>query len=1261
MKAKKEKIMKKRITLKRLCALMASALLLLCAMPSQAQNVTISPQNGSMICALTAGSPNTQYGFQVGAFATWRHNQLSLTMTASNDKDLTEDGQLKNHANHFMSGDKCTYNPALTSNDNPSTWIDCGWGGSQTREGYFTIALPKGYRFTGYKFDLTHDISSVGQGNAFTITTNTNVSISETGSDFGTAIKTATLPGQSNTVVTFTRTGNDMGNILYFKTTAPQNGFFDLTFRYVELTFTADADSPIGILPSSQVSDGHSLIVVPFNTGKVDLGEIKQGSYNGATRVSYQYNTVTDMPANMLLYEYESTKAGTALDGTEGFVAYDKTGSISTSGEYFKFAPSSDKAEQKYVLETPVSATQAGNVENPVQFRITEATINYTTQGSGAFHIIATIDGTKYYLTNTGRFSTDVQTAWNIDESGHIYSGSDYIQATNGDVQIVNSANNATVYSIDNNTIRYKRNNGSYRYLKAYPNYTWDYDAWDYVVSYYSGRITDSNDYTTASVEEITGDGSEGATIYIYDKEGKTKETIEVSGSDSRTLYDLNNDAIIFGVKGGDEALINFSLKIQALNPYIDQMTVVLNDQWEGKDIRMTRTFTADDFSVGGGTFRFYLPTDCVDDHLTITFEDLYSKYGDDTYDHTKNSGASSSRYNFVMSQHHQNFTNDNIYSDRDEAASGTLESARIEAKENIRTQVGTVGNIAFRFNNADELATNTGYLTEYPFTIANYQAQTGEVVEDGETTTATGDFITAEFEPSKVQVALHDKTFYVFTTDETRYNIAPTTATQHRFYAFYAMKVEVICQDYSPIVSFEKVYDTTFNENGTGAFYGVKVSAPAGIDAPLASDVATFKAISEAIEAGGDNVPTDLTQILYLDMSGLNGVYHSKPIKEEDNKYTLASFDELKDKFAHNALVFLPANSTATFDNFAYAKKGEMAGSFQSANNIILTDKQPFYSPYTIQVDAANYATYSRTIPAPPAGEEKNVTLMLPYTISLAENGIHTNADGLPGAGLSFSVNTMDAQNDMSLVNGSNVNYGNAYFKPITSSATEANKPYMIKIENDAIEETADGLLFTVSQKGSSIIKTPTADAVPTANDKPFCTGAIIKGEQTSGKFGSDTYQFTNYASYSGNIFDRAVSENVFYFGNTNNKYVDLHTLARSAGQYLYVYPFRGVYTYEGNRFNAKSMRWFNICYDENPLPQSETTAIQAMPDWADLMIRTDKGSISLTAKKDQTVDILSVSGVMMERVQMASGDTKVVSLPAGVYVVNGTKIVVK
>ena len=1192
-----------------------------------AQNVTISPQNGSMICALTAGSPSTQYGFQVGAFATWRHNQLSLTMTASNDKDLTEDGQLKNHANHFMSGDKCTFNPALTSNDNPSTWIDCGWGGSQTREGYFTIALPKGYRFTGYKFDLTHDVSSVGQGNAFTITTNTNVSISETGSDFGTAIKTATLPGRSNTVVTFTRTGNDMGNILYFKTTAPQNGYFDLTFRYVELTFTADADSPIGILPSSQVSDGHSLIEVPFNTGKVDLGEIKQGSYQGAQRVSYQYNTVTDMPANMLLYEYESTKAGKALDGTEGLVAYDKTGSISTSGEYFKFAPSSDKTEQKYVLETPVSATQAGNVENPVQFRITEATINYTTKGSGAFHIIATIDGTKYYLTNTGRFSTDVQTAWNIDESGHIYSGSDYIQATNGAVQIVNSANNATVYSIYNNTIRYRRNGGSYRYLKVRPNYEWSWDTWSQELSFYDGYISDSNDYTTASVEEITGDGSEGATIYIYDKEGETKETIEVSGSDSRTLYDLNNDAIIFGVKGGDEALINFSLKLQALNPYIDQMTVVLNDQWEGKDIRMTRTFTADDFSVGGGTFRFYLPTDCVDDRLTITFEDLYSKYGDDTYDHTKNAGTSSSRYNFVMSQHHQNFTGDNIYNDREEAASGTLESARIEAKENIRTQVGTVGNIAFRFNNADELATNTGYLTEYPFTVANYQAQTGEVVEDGETTTATGDFITAEFEPSKVQVALHDKTFYVFTTDETRYNIAPTTATQHRFYAFYAMKVEVVCQDYSPIITFEKVYDKTVTESNVNdqntAFYGVKVTAPAGIDAPLASDVATYKAICEAMEAGGD-VPADLTNILYVDMSKLNGVYHSKPMKTEDAKYTLENFDGLREKLAPNALVFLPANSTATFDNFAYAKKGEVAGSFQSANNIILTDKSPFYTPYTIQVDAANYATYKRLRTAASEDLVKKATVILPFTMKV-ENGTHKNDTE---DGFEFKLRylkKLTAQSGTDQYGTDGVDEGEGNFVLIEGTETQANYPYMVEV----ISANGSDYSFIAAQKGSNIVATP----------------ETITGETADG--------LTNTGTYSG--VKLPTTKSFYYF--TKDKYVASST-AKNRYTEIYVQPFRAYYAAPAA---GSKLSMFEIVYDEFNENEGVITGITDVRSRGPLSVVTGHGNMMLTSTEDINVTVCNIKGTIVANLKISAGEQQNINVPAGVYLVNKNKVIVK
>ena len=1195
---------------------------------ASAQNVTISPQNGSMICALTVGSQQTQLGFQIGAFGTWRHNQLSLTMTGSNYTTLTEDGQLAEHSNHFITGDKCTFSPADDTRT-PSRYIVADWGGQNLNTGYITIALPKGYRFTSYTFHLSHDVSEFGQNNtAFDLTTDTRVYMTETNSDFSGNHNRASLAGNSKEVVEFTRTGDDMGNVLYFTTSATRDGFYAMTFRYIELKFTADADAPISLLPSSQTTTGHSLIEIPFNTGKVDLGEIEPGTYQGATRVSYQYNTVSDMSANMLLYEEESTRTGTALDGTSGQVAYNKNGSITTNGNYFQFAPSSSKEEQIYYLESPVSATMSNNQENPVQFRITGATINYSKTATRPFYIKYKDGNTTYYLGTNGQFST-TRTQWTLDSDGHIFSGTNYLTGTNSYANVTSSKANATTFTVSNNTIV----NASGNALKYYATGIFRITRYGYFTNYSSVNWTD---VYPAEVEYIEGTGVSDFTIYIYDKEGERDsrypDGVTVSEAGYVPLNGLNNDAIKFGVKGGDTALLNFTLQLQALNPYIDQMTVVLNDQWEGKDIRMTRTFTADDFSVGGGTFRFYLPTDCVDDRLTITFEDLYSKYGDDTYDHTKNAGTSSSRYNFVMSQHHQNFTNDNIYSDRDEAASGTLESARIEAKDNIRTQVGTVGNIAFRFNNADELATNTGYLTEYPFTVANYQAQTGEVVEDGVTTTATGDFITAEFEPSKVQVALHDKTFYVFTTDETRYNIAPTTATQHRFYAFYAMKVEVVCQDYSPIVSFEKIYDKTFNENGTGAFYGVKVSAPSNIDAPLASDVATFKAISEAIEAGGDNVPTDLTQILYLDMSGLNGVYHSKPIKEEDNKYTLASFDELKDKFAPNALVFLPANSTATFDNFAYAKKGEVAGSFQSANNIILTDKNPFYSPYTIQVDAANYAIYTRKVTKSTYDDVQYATVFMPFSIKLAD-GQHTDT----------KYGTMEflQMNGSSATSDKYFNYGPAaFFTKTTATEIAPNTPFALKIVSKGDSEYS----FTLRQFGSNIVATPQKDEL-------FSAEEISSTGKLTDKYGvAANYTFSHVGTFSG--AQVAKEQKLFYFAN-NGFYSSMEL--KDSYKTVDIYPFRSVYQTSGT--GSAKVGYLLLVEGENPNTATGITDV----DKVFTGVTTGNGFISITSDADTTYRIRSVSGQNVDALNLKAGETQTVNVPAGIYLVNGLKVLVK
>jgi len=1190
-----------------------------------AQNVTISPQNGSMICALTDGSPTTQLGFQMGAFGTWRHNQLSLTMTGSN-YTTTEDGQLTQHSNHFISGDKCTYSPADNTRT-PANYICTAWGSSgNTQPGYITIALPKGYRFTGYTFHLSHDVSTFGQNSgsstSFRITTDRAVTMTENNpanADFSGNLNRITLDANSAEVKEFKRTGDDMGNILYFTTTAGASGFYAIAFRYVELTFTADADASISILPGSQVSTGASMLEVPFNTGKVDLGQIQQGTYQGATRVSYQYNSVTNMPANMLLYEEESVKDGIGFDGTSGKVAYNQTGhSITTEGHYFKFAPDASKDEQVYFLETPVSAMMAGNIENPVQFRITGATINYTNEASESFHITCEIDGTTYYLGTNGRFSTDVQTVWQQDDAGHIHSGTDYIQGTNGDVNIVQSANNATIYSItDDGTIRYRRNNGSYRYLKAYPNYTWDYSAWDYVLSYYSGRITDSDEYTTATAEHISSTSSDGATIYVYDKEGKNPKEIKITKTDNYSIPDLNNDAIKFGVKGGDVALLNFTLQLQALNPYIDQMTVVMNDTDNGKNLRMTQTFTADDFSVGGGTFRFYLPTDCKGDDISMTFEDLYSKYGDETYDHTTEKGNSSSRYNFVKSQHNLAFTNDNIYNAKDEAASATLESERIANKQNIRTQVGTVGNQAFRFNNADELATHSGYMTEYPFTLERYANQTNP---------GRGQFIAASFVDIDGTLDNPDReTFYVFTTDETRYNIAPTTATQHRFYAFYEMIVELVCENYDPVVTFEKIYDKTFYDNGTDnatdAFYGVVVTAPENIPNGLASDVATYKAISEKL--GGTDAPADLKQILYLDMSKLNGVYHATATTE-DADYALNNFNELKDKLAANALVFLPINSTATFNNFAYAKKGEVAGSFQSANNIILTDKQPFYSPYDIQVDAQNNVKYTRGLSKSTYTSAKRTTLILPFTIKLT-NGINSD-----GSLKFFQLQPNNAAKD-------NVdNYGPAMlFEPTSDTKVQANTPYALENLNGETE-------FTITESGSNIVATPAA----AKSGNSFFSAE----EMTStGSLGGQSYTFNHVGTYSG----RELSKTTTFFYFANGGFYSSSDLSSNYNT-VKAYPFRSIYT-TGTNPTAKIgyIYFLEGFYDDATGIKDVSKSLTG--------ISVGDGTITITADADNSYRIYSTTGQNIDAVSLKAGESRTVSVPAGIYLVNGVKVLVK
>ena len=385
-----------------------------------------------------------------------------------------------------------------------------------------------------------------------------------------------------------------------------------------------------------------------------------------------------------------------------------------------------------------------------------------------------------------------------------------------------------------------------------------------------------------------------------------------------------------FGVKGIGH--ITGTLTLQALDPYIDRMSVVCQDQVQTA-IRMEQYFTASDFSVSGGTFYFYLPTDCNGHEVLISYEDLKSKYADETY--TGGSVLNNSRYNFVKSAHYNAFdnafgtTSNNIYGNLSEASNAQLE----------RLKVNIVGTKKFKFNNADEVGTSGGTLTEYPFSLERYNNTDYTPFPN-----PNPENLSVDFDQMKYTVTSADqqKIRYVFTTDETRYNIAPTTATQHRAYAYYTMEVHVQSSTYSPEVTFVPIYKNALyeDENGNrveGDFYGAVVTAVDGNGKPgYSSTQEIFRVmdnkIQQGIQQGTQNMPTSHKQLLYLDFSQLAGVYE---ITTEQHQ----SMEDYAATNAANCLIFIPAGQSAPNNNIAYKTEN----GFRAANNIVITDNQPF------------------------------------------------------------------------------------------------------------------------------------------------------------------------------------------------------------------------------------------------------------------------------------------------------------------------------
>ena len=1187
-----------------------------------AQNVTIKATNGSMIAAIKNGGTGDTF-FGAGGFATWQHEQLNMVLTASDGTVLTPNAQLDNPANNLFA-----------SNDKKK--IQIGKGQVEGADAcYISISLPSGYRFTGYEIHFSKSGETKRTDDA-TINFSDDhwARFGETDESFNN-YKTnqysrqygqVAAVGSVDSLKRSEGTGGSMGNVLYFKLTGQsyqeygsnRTGYRALiTLESAEFYFTSE-ENYAPVIPAGEITSPMSAVDVPFSTSKVDYGSVAMREYsyqhNGRTvtykpRLSYRSEDVKDLDAYFTLYEEGSTKSGADFDGVTGQVVDYKAGSISSAGGYFKLGSVNADTAQVYYLETPSYVLLSDNeTKNPVGYRIVEAEFDYakSVTATRTFNIRYRYYNYNYFLNSSGRFAyTNNPTTWEMDGEGYIYTGS----GNNKYYLYFNNGRAATQRQKPGSSERFGIDENNHIYQLAWPAYTIRCNTDSYGSGGYEGLISKDTGVEATYVHQNQTTASVGNfTLYLYDKEGERADTIPVTANGTRTLRGLNNDAVKFAVKG--QGLVRATLTLQALDPYLSSMEVVCQDTVQ-TEIRLSQTFTASDFSVSGGKFHFYLPTESKGHGVKISFENLKSKYADDTYDGGK--PENNARINFVKSDHYNAFglSNNKLYNDTLEAKNASLERCKVE----------TVGTKKFKFNNAADLSTSGDVVTEYPFTLEKYSADPNN-----------GDFVPMTFKVTESEDSL---VRYVFTTDETRYNIAPTTAIQHRAYAFYEMQVHVQTATYDPKVKFHKIYDKTLyrDKEGVkrGSFFGAEITAYDADGKPgYASTSAIFHRMDSLMKKGTDDfgateAPDTATQLLYIDFSKLKGVYQTTDsVHTEMSSYSATN--------AKNCLIFVPQGSSASVDNVAYKTEG---GSFHSAQNIILTDMQPFYSPYDIQVDPAYKAEYKRLITKSTYGQEKLCTLILPFNINI-ENGKHKNLDGSE-----FTLHEMQEENALKLVDGTTYAYTPTISEALTVS--EPNKPYIVKLEENY---DVDTLSFIVNQNGANVKATTGMNS----SDYTF-TGKQSSGTATQGDAEGE-YTFTNKGTFAG--LEVAKTQEIFYFAR--NRFVTSKNLDTNINT-AKVAPFRAFYATKSDGL-AKLMS-FDVIFEEGL--GDTPTGINSLGMNPDLKVVPGNGMITLTSTIEQNVSVHSTSGVMVNNTKLQAGETQTINVPAGVYVINGVKIIVK
>lgn len=1167
----------------------ATAVLLTMGLAANAQTVSISPKTGNVISAQSyeGESHLTNFG---GA---WVHNQLPMTLISSDKSPITEVGLMKEHANNIgvVNG-----NLVFAS------------GVSSDVQNHLSLSLPKGYRFTSYKIVMDYDGESELPS-----------TVKEMDGGFVNSYESVVVREKAKNVV-LQRTSlnvSDMGNILYFLQDHGNRGgmarvkvtSFVVTFECTD-KFNESLHADLRTFLDNPVS----CLALPFDTHRTDLGQIEQKTNGSYTSYKYTYTNVKDLKADFLLYDQQGIVDGKAVAGTVG----DKSiSSVHYNGQ-LTFVGLKNNT---YWLETPTDAITQNGAHIPVGYRIVGARVLYA---NNAEHVdfqrgdnIYITDGHGKYMNSSLKF-TNTKVEWTYGTDGkvstrnnrnqmvylrHKKSTNYWGEVTSISLSTTTNANQASVYNTKGLYLFY--GSGEDPYTISYDNdgnAVYDTDLQDNAV------VVNANPTTTST---------NGFTIKLFDKTGQTVYQQATVSADhpqgDLILAKINNDAIkiqIEGLEDGQEAFVCFQVQLEALNPYIDKMDISCTLPSGEKTLK--NQYFADDFTIGtDGKVDFGVPSNFGTTNLRFAFDGLHSKSADETYPTGQTGGHS--RFHFVKSDYY-NLINENLQEHRTEAAD-------YDYAKKIRVKVA--GDKAFYCNNSDKFkagttGSGTFYYEEYRYSNAEYNKQGGQwkemVVNNGDNYVKR----------------------YIVVCDETRYNIAPTAKPRHAIYAYYSTDLKLTTVDYTPEITYTKVYDDAVIPTGPDKNYYVgatlRLKDKAGTLLPEGTGYAYAKQIVDQIKtdiaAHKVNAPVALDHILYFDASKVNSLLFSS------NNAEWGKLEDVKRELGKNALIFLPTGVTDNHDNVA--SKSLSGDDFIAENNIVLEDQWPFFSPYNIRINAANEVSYKRIV-AHNNDTKKWVSLVVPFTVAVnTETGQYTNEDDK----CDFTFYQMNATNAFSKPNPSgeliftNID---GHFSPYTGvPVTQPNDAYIVRIDRAEMTEKDAKLMFILRQRGATIVPTP--------------MGRTIQGLASSGTVDGQSMTLTPQATFSGAEVDK--TKGIFYF----NKDKFVSSSALEVSNTVKVLPFRSYYDCTG----TSNVRYINISLEPNNAP-TDIQEVTSEANNAGFVFSAQAGQLTVKATKDLRVNVRNVSGQTIDVKALKAGESHSVKLPSGIYVVNGTKVMVR